>query len=94
MVLFPPLFTTPGPSSGPGSGLRGSVPGELSSNWLPLLPGDDLESSGSTTGETEDPRLGSGSPPVVSGQGDNGDGFFCSPDGRAEGDFGPHSGCA
>jgi hypothetical protein len=85
MVLFPPMFTPPGLSSGACSGLRGSVPGEFSSKGFPLLPGDDLESSGSTIGETEDPRLWGCSPPteddpVVSGQGDNGDGFFCDCD--------------
>lgn len=97
-VLFPPAFTTPGLSSGARSGLRVSVPGEFSSKGFPLLPGDDLESSGSTIGETEDPRLCGGSPPaeddpVVSGQGDNGKGFFCAcvrdkPDGATW----PHSG--
>jgi hypothetical protein len=94
-ILFPPEFTPPGRSSVAASGLCGSVPGEFSSDGFPPLPGDDLESSGSTTGEREDPRLGGCSPPtdddpVVSGQGDNGEGFFCSCD--RDGAAGPQSG--
>jgi hypothetical protein len=57
MVLFPPVLMPAVLSSVPGSGLRATVPGEFGSNGFPPLPGDDLESSGSTTGDTEEPRL-------------------------------------